>query len=222
MNSIKLAAGISAAILLFTACDGKNRRNTPPFDPPQTGTDVGGVVKGTAYIPVEVAADGSMRPSASITYPVTIVNPPNVRFNVDTSKMVVPVISNTMLEFGKAELSELHDNNLSVCGSNGSTKCTSAYVRMYTTGKPGAGVWNSADGGYGMPIYANMTGTPRLTVGLNAANAAIVQKITIGGNKHVLNLNDFPTAAYEMRADFTEAGAGTYSATLVIEYGLLQ
>jgi hypothetical protein len=61
-----------------------------------------------------------------------------------------------------------------------------------------------------------------LTVGLGAANAAVVQKISIAANKHVLHLSDFPSSQYQMRTDFTEAGAGSYSTTLVIEYGLLE
>lgn len=221
MNSFKTAAGILASLFLITACNGGGKSSQNANQTPQGGGDIGGVVKGTAYIPVEVDAQGRMTTMASITYPVTVVNPPNVRFNVNTGNMVAPTISNTMLEFGKAELSDLFDNNLSVCGTGGNRKCSAAYVRMYTTGQPGAGLWNTADGGYGMPIFANMTGSPRLAVGLDATNAAIVQRVAIGSTKRVLQLTDFPTPAYEMRSDFSNAGAGSYSTTLVIEYGLL-
>lgn len=220
MSKFKLIS-FFASLLLLAACDhGGGSRSGAPADPGREGSDIGGVIKGTAYVPVEISG-GQIHVAASSNYPVTIVNPPNVRFNVDTSKMSVPTITNALLEFGKAELSDLFDNNISVCGSSRNKKCGTAYIRMYTIGQNGAGIWNDAIK-WGAPIYANRTGDPRLTVGLNAANAVIVQKFAIPANKNVVRIQDFPSPAYEMRADFTEAGAGSYSTTLVIEYGLLE
>ena len=89
--------------------------------------------------------------------------------------------------------------------------------RTYTTGVAGAGIWNAADG-YGAPLT---TGSPASTIGLGTTGAVNVQSYTIPSNKNVLNLSDFTgSPKYTFAADFTNAGAGTYSTTLVIEYGL--
>ncbi len=180
-----------------------------------------GVARVTAYIPVDLDNNGLFKVSATISNPVTIVNPAHVTFTLDGAGILNPPITNALLNFGKLAIGSLSDNNLRQCGTDGRAKCTRAYIQMYTTGVAGAGLWNAV-GGYGMPIYTNLTGSPRLTIGLNQANAAVVQQITIPTPRNVLRLSDFTvTPSYEMRADMTEAGAGSYSTTLVVEYGLL-
>lgn len=143
-------------------------------------------------------------------------HPTAVRFSLDFSQAALPPIRNQMLYFGKLAIAELSDNDLRSCNGR---QCTRAFIRMYTTGTAGAGAWNNA-GAYGMPIYANRTGEAAKTVGLNVAGAAVVQTYTIPANKTSLSLADFPSAAYEMRSDFMDAGAGTFGTTLVVEYGL--
>ena len=183
---------------------------------------VNGVVKVTAEIPVTIGANGEVQMAARVDSPVTIINPSAVTFALSDAAITSPPISNAMLEFGKLGIGELFDNSLNVCGSTGKKKCTKAYVQIYTIGKPGAGMWN-VEGGYGMPIYANQVASPRLVVGLGASSAAVVQTVAIAANKNVLRLSDFPIApAYEVRTDFTQAGSGTYSTTVVVEYGLLE
>jgi hypothetical protein len=60
-----------------------------------------------------------------------------------------------------------------------------------------------------------------LTVGLGAANAAVMQTISIAATKRVVRLSDFsPMPNYNIKFDFTDAGAGDYSTTIVLEYGL--
>ncbi|NJM09920.1 MAG: hypothetical protein HC883_03240 [Bdellovibrionaceae bacterium] len=222
MKNISALTALFVSTLLLAACSGKRggSNNTAAVTPTPGPSELQGLVKGTAYIPVIVGQHGQIQPMAAHKFPVTVVNPPNVVFDINTDATVMPVISNSMLDFGKIAVSSLTDNDLRVCGANGNKKCAQAFIRIYTTGTPGAGAWNS-EGGYGMPIYSNQTGSAPLTVGLDAANAAVVQTIKIPNNKHVLRLSDFPNPAYELRADFTEAGAGSYSTTLVIEYGLL-
>lgn len=183
---------------------------------------VNGVVKVTAEFPVQIGGMGEVQSAARVESPVTITNPSAVTFVLSDKAITSPSISNTLLDFGKLGIGELFDNSLNVCGSTGKKKCTKAYIQMYTIGKPGAGLWN-VDGGYGMPIYANQTSSPRLVVGLGAANAAVLQTVAIPANKNVLRLSDFPVVpAYELRTDFTQAGAGVYTTTVVVEYGLLE
>lgn len=150
--------------------------------------------------------------------PVTVINAPASSMALDNSDFAPPAVSNTLLDFGTLRISALQDNDLKVCGPNGNKKCSRALLRVYTTGTGGAGLFNAEDG-YGMPITATLSAP--LTIGLDAANAAVMQTIAIPNNKRVLRLSDFtPAPAYRIHSDFTEAGAGSFSTTIVVEYAL--
>jgi hypothetical protein len=136
---------------------------------------------------------------------------------VDKSSFQTPTISNAVLDFGFLQLSQLLDNDLKVCGATGKEKCQTAFIRMYTTGTPSAGLYNTVDQ-YGAPIQAGQTTLS--TVGLNSSGALYLQTLTLPNSKNVLRLTDFPNPKYNVKVDFTDAGAGTYATTLVLEYGL--
>jgi hypothetical protein len=173
------------------------------------------VVKAHAEVNVHA---GARNPSGS--QPVSVTLASSTSMTIDNSKFTVPAISNAVLSFGSLLVNTLHDNNLNVCGTDGKTKCGTALLRAYTSGVAGAGLWNATDG-YGAPITASLTNP--LTVGLGAAGAAIMQTFAIPASKHVIQLKDFTaTPSYAISVDFTLAGAGSYSTTLVIEYGLTQ
>lgn len=152
--------------------------------------------------------------------PISVVNAPNAQMTVNSANFAAPTITNDSLEFGSLTITQLRDNNLKVCGSNGKQKCGLAVIRMYTTGAAGAGLYNSADS-FGAPITAGM-GSIRELVGLGAVNAAIVQTYTIPANRNSIRETNFTPQpmTYNVSVDFTEAGTGTYSTTLVVEYGL--
>jgi hypothetical protein len=91
-------------------------------------------------------------------------------------------------------------------------------IRVYTTGNV-AGFVN-IDDQYGAPVYAG-TLTPTTAVGLNAAGAVNTATDTIPSSTHVLNLAAaFPSANYNVTSDFSNAGAGSYSMSFVMEYAL--
>jgi hypothetical protein len=157
--------------------------------------------------------------AASGTQIVTTTLSSSTTFSLNNSLFSVP--SNptpfAVNDLGFLQIGSLQDNDLKVCGTGGGTKCGTALIRIYTTGTAGAGLWNSADG-YGAPITAGQT--TLATVGLNAAGAAIMQQVSIPTSKHVLNLSDFANPKYDTKVDFTDAGAGAYSTTIVVEYAL--
>jgi hypothetical protein len=153
------------------------------------------------------------------TIPISVINAPNSSMVVDSTAFVVPAVANAVLNFGTIKVTSLVDNNLNVCGASGTAACTNAVIRIYTTGA-GPGIFNAV-GGYGMPIAAKVGTTALQNIGLTAANAAIVQTHAIPATQHAIHLSDFSlTPVYAISSDFTNAGAGTYSTTLVIEYGL--
>ncbi|MGK5084779.1 hypothetical protein WDW37_15905 [Bdellovibrionota bacterium FG-1] len=151
---------------------------------------------------------------------VSVVNSPSTSMTIDASQWVIPNISMAILDFGVLALGDLKDNNLNLCGANGTTHCGTAMIRMYTTGQAGAGMWNGVDQ-FGAPISAGLVGGAGASVGLNAAAAVVLQTATIAANKHVFKLADFAVAPkYDVKVDFTNAGAGTYATTIVIEFAL--
>lgn len=182
------------------------------------------IVKSRFTAEISTDASGAMKVAAvgnPVNIPVTVINAPNVKVTFDTSGFVVPAVSNQVLSFGTLKLTELMDNNLKVCGADGKTRCSGAAVRMYTTGVAGSGVYSAADG-WGAPIVATNAAGQSLRVGLGAENAAVVQSQSFANGKNVFRLSDFTSASdYGVSADFTDAGAGDYSTTLVIEFGLV-
>ena len=158
--------------------------------------------------------------STSTAVPISVVNAPNSSMTVDVSGFRAPSITNAVLNFGSIRITGLDDNNLTVCGTNGQAACTQAVIRIYTTGTAGPGIYNAA-GGYGMPITAKQGSLAALVVGLTSAAAAEMQTVTIGANKHAVVTADLtPSPSYSISSDFTNAGAGSYFTTLVVEYGL--
>lgn len=192
------------------------QQELPPVGVPSVD---GVVVKARAIVSVTPGVTG-LKVALTGTQSINVTNAANVSMTLSNASWVVPSISNASLDFGFLEITDVKDNNLDICGSGGNQHCTKALFRIYTTGKPGAGIWN-ATGAYGMPITAGLSGTTPGTVGLDVAGAYTLQSVTIPANKHTIKFQDFsPTPKYNVKSDFTDAGAGSYSATLVIEYAL--
>ena len=182
------------------------------------------IVKAQAFIPVvlEKNDDNSIHLMAvvktSTSIPVTVTLAANVQFNLSTSSFNVPSnLFTDTLDFGNLNLTTLRDNNLKVCGGGGNQKCTQAAIRFYTTGG-GTGLWNSGDS-YGSPLTVTKSGSSSQSIGLTSSNSAIVSTYTIPSNKNVVKLSDFTgVQSYNIQSDFSNAGSGTYSTTLVVEY----
>lgn len=180
----------------------------PPFD---------FVPRARAEFQVSVGPDRQVRFANPTSVPVSYVYVANATMTVNTSG-IVAALSGDTLDLGEATITNLRDNNLKVCGVHEDTKCTTALILIYTSGTAAAGMYNSTDG-YGVPIVAGLS--TLATVGLARANAAVVQTQAIPGNKNQFRDSDFSTTpTYQIESDFSNAGAGSYSTTLVIEYGL--
>ncbi len=150
--------------------------------------------------------------------PVTVTNGPSTSMTLDTSLFIVPTtITTANLNFGSLKISNLSDNDLKHCGANKNQKCNTALIRMYTAGVAGAGLYNSEDS-YGLPITAGQS--TKAVVGLGPENAVILQSFTIPGEVHNVKLSNFTNPRYGVSIDFTNAGAGIYSTTIVVEYAL--
>lgn len=216
---------LTATVMLLISACGSPKNPAPSLQSgpglPQLDFDPATVVvRARGVLEVSTKSSGTIVRvvGQSGTVPVEVVNAPAATFALDTSKFVPPTISADPLSFGSIRVSVLSDNQLRVCGTGGNQKCTYAILRVYTTGTAGPGLYNAADS-WGAPITSTLTAP--LSVGLDAANAAVMQTYTIPGSKRTLRLVDFsPSPTYGIHVDFTDAGAGTYSTTLVVEYAL--
>lgn len=185
----------------------------------------GSIVKSRSVLALAVGTSGlkpqvaAALPTGSSQLPISVISAPSSTVTFNTANLVVPTVTSSVLSLGNIALTQLSDNNLGICGTNGRTKCTSAVIRMYTTGVAGAGIYNTADE-YGAPLNAGQT-SPYATVGLSSTSAAILQTFVIPKSMHVLTASSFTNPVYAVQADFSNAGAGSYSTNLVIEYVLL-
>lgn len=199
----------------------------PPADKDEATADAGPagsgeVLRGHWEIPVASGGEGRTSPNTlflkdepSATQTISATVEASIKFVVGNSNFKAPVASG-LASYGSLDVTELRDNNLKVCGSGGKDLCTQGIIRIYTKDTPGSGLWNSVDG-YGLPITSNAN-----AVGLNASGAFAAATATVGAKK-VLQLSDFTAAAslkIPVSVDFTNAGAGSFASTLVVEYVL--
>jgi len=138
---------------------------------------------------------------------------------MSSDDFVIPTLSNDVLSFGSLKLKTLSTNDLRKCPNNPARKCKKAIIRIYTSGVAGAGFYNTEDG-YGVPLLAS-SALPEAEVGLGVENSYSVHEIVIPANKHTIQLSDFsPAPVINVKGDFTNAGAGTYSTTINVEFAL--
>jgi hypothetical protein len=117
------------------------------------------------------------------------------------------------------QVGQLFDNNLNSCGGQ---KCDLALIRIYTTNAAQPGLYNSLTQ-QAIPLTVTGPNDPTpANIGLNIPNATIIQEQAIPAIQQVINLatGDFSNSNYQLNADFTQAGAGTYTAHVVVEYVL--
>jgi hypothetical protein len=151
---------------------------------------------------------------------VTVVNSGSSTMTLDATAFLLPKISNAALNFGSLAVTNLFDNSLSVCGSKANQKCGNAVIQMYTTGQAGAGLWNSVEG-YGVPVNAQLDSGSTVQTLNTDASKTIVQSYSIPTNVRTLRQSNFANALkYNVTSDFTNAGSGSFTTTIVVEYGL--
>jgi len=233
-STILIAALFTLTAFTLSACSsgGGSVGTSGPLNLPPVGiaAEDGSVVHGRAIYTITSEQQTAMMklfhrffmPSAyAATGSVTVSyqDGDSTSFTINVSGMSASGFSGNTLNLGSVALATLSDNDLKVCGSNGNTKCTSSAIRVYTTGNT-AGFVNITDG-YGAPVY---TGTlnPTSPVGLLSAGSVQVQTLSIPNSKHTIELSDFPSPSYAVTSDFSNAGAGAYTMSYVVEYVLFQ
>jgi hypothetical protein len=168
---------------------------------------------------------------------ITVTNSGSTQFQlVQSQAQISQNTSNQNLSnIVDLKIGTLFDNNLTSCGGQ---KCTSAAIRIYTndsTGVQGAGLYSPLIG-KSVPLTVS-GGSAALSLAaipyFNSANPDDGSSLQIdldplAADKNVLSLAmaDFADAAssgagYTLSADFTQAGAGTYQAHVVVEYDLI-
>ncbi len=168
--------------------------------------------------------------STSGSTPVSGVVAGKTSFSIDLSSFIAaPSITNAPVSFGDLKIkNDFFDNNLKICGADRESRCNKAVFRAYTlqdagVASPGDGLWNAV-AGYGAPISMKDSGGVKQLIKLGQGNAQNLYVLPI--TKNVINYGDVNAGAgsppFSIEVDFTQAGAGSYTGTLVLEYGLTQ
>jgi hypothetical protein len=227
---IGIVGAMCVAASILSGCGGAPQMAAAPSVPVDIGPgpkDDGYVVRGVALYTISNEQQTALMKLFNLAMPtayaatgsttVTYVNAASVNFSINVSNFAAGSFTGNTLSLGHVDLGSIDDNNLKVCGAGGNSKCSSAVIRVYTTGSI-AGFVNTADG-YGAPVYAGSL-NPSTAVGLTSANSVQVQTYTIPSSDHRITTSDFASTQYAVSSDFANAGAGSYSMTFVVEYAL--
>lgn len=193
-------------------------KNDPILTPIGTVNADGSVIKSRSTMSLDL---GTTFAQQAQDIGILIVNTAYTTVTIDNSHMIMPSAIKTVLSLGQIRLTELSDNNLAVCGKNGTTKCGHAVIRIYTlqtSNSTGPGMYNISAASSATISAGRIH---MAAVGLNPSGATIIQSIRIPSNTHLLTLKDFQNPHYNIQVDFSNAVAGTYSATLIVEYMLM-
>lgn len=173
-------------------------------------------------MPRAFAYNGSTPPSATVS--ITYTNAASSNFALTpgaVSSSPTLSVDGLTLDFGSVSLGSLDDNALKKCGAvgtqagTGTQKCNRAVVRVYATGGDADGVFCNTAEVYCVPMKVNGN-----SFGVGVANAQEVLTHTIPTNVNRLRKSQLATTTWPLAVDMTNAGEGSYSATVVIEYVL--
>jgi len=150
------------------------------------------------------------------SYPIEGVVPARIVFDLAIDRFSAPEELIDVASYGFIDVVDLFDNSLRVCGESGREQCASASIHIFTSGTPEDGLW-SEENGYGLPILTDTN-----TVGLDPEGAVTVSQVDVSLLR-VLRMSNFTADGripIPIAVDFSDAGAGSYSSRLVIEYVL--
>ena len=162
-------------------------------------------------VTIHIGKSDGMYAVSPINTNITYTEVEKGSFTLNSGTIAASEIDDSNLSLGTLEVQTISVNKLKICGGGGTTKCTVAAIRMYTTGHPEAGFYNTTEG-YGIPITADGS-----TIGLDIVGATIVENYIIPANDKKLQNNDFSDLVYSLNVDIGNAEAGDYEMNLVIE-----
>lgn len=142
--------------------------------------------------------------SSGVRFSATFV-PENVTLDVSTG----------MVKLGTVVITELNDNNVRKCGNQpgtlGNKRCNKAYINFYsdTSGLLGSGEFPDT-----VPLLIGVTESTLQNI--NSEN--MVQSDNITSNR--FKLNQLTNSSFEIWADFSGVGDGTYTTRLTVQYAI--
>lgn len=215
--------------LSFMSCGFSLTATHPGAIPPNGPKEDNSVVRGIAVVQVDAYQSSAwtrlfsfMTPAyaaSTATTTVTYNNAAAVTFTINAAGLTGGSFTGDTLSLGSFTVTALKDNNLKVCAPGGTTKCTTAILRVYTTGAT-AGFINTSDSPvYGNPVYT--TGdNPTTALPLNTPGISLDTISGMPVSKHKVNLSDFTPTTFSVTSDFVNGGSGLYSMVYVVEYAL--
>jgi hypothetical protein len=163
---------------------------------------------------------------------ITVSNSGSTQFALTNDNSIIQGTENQNISIlGNLTIGTLFDNNLTSCDGQ---KCTAAAIRIYTTDNGGqilgAGLWSQAIGkSVDLTVSGGSSNSMLAPIPYNPTDGSSLQidLEALAAGKNVIELSgDFldagPSAqGYTLSANFTQAGAGTYLAHVVVEYDLI-
>ena len=200
---------IAALAMMATGCRMSNDPVGVLFPLGSIGAD-GGVVKSRATFGTSLEKPSTLNRVVHFFLPRLLAAAPEFETKSVASAPDASLKIGTVRS-GVVDLTSLEDISVDVCGPSGHSHCQRAVIRAYmSTSVPSP-----------VRITAGLPSNILSSVGTGPSQAAVLQTVLIPAKSHSVRLADFtPAPKYEIKADLSKARAGTYAATIVLEYVL--
>ena len=199
-------------VILAMTATGCRMSNDPVgvFIPLGSSGSDGGVVKSRATFETSLEKPSSLNRIVHFFLPRLLAAAPEFEMKSVASAPDASLEIGTVRS-GVVDFTSLEDVSVDVCGQSGHSHCQKAVIRAYMSASvPGQ-----------VKIIAGLSTNILSTLGTGPSQAAVLQTVLIPAKSHSVKLADFtPAPEYEIKADLSKARAGTYAATIVLEYVL--
>lgn len=149
--------------------------------------------------------------SPGVTFNATFTPSPSVTVNHETGQVLL----------GTFTITALNDNSVRKCGnapnSTGNQRCNRAYIRMFTSNN---GLLGDGDQPDTAPVLARIVGGVLQNISpATSMSPALLKSANITNNR--FRLSQLGTdLSYELYADFSDVGDGSYSTTVTLQYAI--
>lgn len=175
------------------------------------------------FMPTAYAYNGVVAPNSIITVTYNLAAT-NVNFGLATGNSAFA--NADIITIGDFDLSSLDDNNLKLCPASGESgtgnqKCSTAAIRVKLTdalGNPVGGIQSPDSEGDTPVTVTNNTGVDTVV----GSTFTILNTRSLSGINRLRNTHFVTSGPYTIKMNTANAGTGSYSVKVVVEYVLFK